>query len=535
MNNVLAYKNRFEGAGILVFLASVIVFYFRIGYSGIGYLLTCFMMYEVMWAVFGENLSDHIGRSLRSKLQIKKYRSARIIWNYSRYLSWFTAIGVLIILGFAGSALVKNVFSISHAFYLVWIFAIWFVLRMFSETVSGYLCGSRDTMMIAGVSYLVRNIGLMIFGNICISLIADYGNKAALLFKQEDFASLYSCFAIGFALIVSEIVTLIFLLVMKLLSRQHSAEFDDPFTRKRDNTGNVIVMLWQKRIFEVITTLFTLFPFVFGICFLFAKCAEKYDAIHKLGLMGTLVFLPSVISTVFGLTMLMPLTMDITGSIRENKMRAARNMFQTGFHLCFIYGSFGCLYLMGESEILSRIFGIMDTGLVLALIRFGAFISLTMLASLFIMRLLVLNGLRLFVFLVQIPADIFFVVIINLILPRCSDITTAFSIALLIQFILKFIGYTTVVLIKLDMTVDPINNAIVPILVGAVVCVLNVFISRFISPHLGNPFTLLLSLIEMVIFYLIVLLLIRNFKDSEIKYLPAGGIVTTLGQTLHVL
>ena len=39
----------------------------------------------------------------------------------------------------------------------------------------------------------------------------------------------------------------------------------------------------------------------------------------------------------------------------------------------------------------------------------------------------------------------------------------------------------------------------------------------------------------MAILYLVILLLGRNFKDTELKYLPAGKFVTILGQTLHVL
>jgi hypothetical protein len=85
------------------------------------------------------------------------------------------------------------------------------------------------------------------------------------------------------------------------------------------------------------------------------------------------------------------------------------------------------------------------------------------------------------------------------------------------------------------MNLDPIGNMFVPMVVSAVVCVINVFLAKVIAPHLGSLFTLLISFIEMALIYLVILLLSRNIKENEIEYLPGKKLITILAQTLHVL
>ena len=166
---------------------------------------------------------------------------------------------------------------------------------------------------------------------------------------------------------------------------------------------------------------------------------------------------------------------------------------------------------------------------------YGAFLTLTMLASLFMLRLLVANGLTLLTYFVQIPSDVIFVVVLSIAIKKNPQMATAFALALLISFICKFIGYLIVSIVKLEMNLDPIGNLFVPMAVSAVVCVLNVFLAKVISPHLGNIFTLFVSFIEEAFVYLVILLLSRNIKENEIEYLPGKRLITIIAQTLHVL
>ncbi|MCR4618099.1 MAG: hypothetical protein K5669_07945 [Lachnospiraceae bacterium] len=534
MNEALNSKNRLEGLSLIILLAACLVFRFRIGNIGMGYMLTCFVFYEVMWVVFGERLSEVVGRIIRGKFSKNKFKSARLVQRYSSSMTYFSAVLGAVLIGTVGSYFLKNIFKISHAYYLIWFFAVLFIIRLLSENTGAYLCSRKNSIMIFGAVSVVRQILIAVFGNICISLIGGYGNKVALLYKQEDFSALYSCFAIMFAAIVSELLVLVLLLIVKLLNRKHDHDYEEEYFGRKDNTGNVFIMVWQRRIFEAISTLFIIFPFVSGVLVLYSKSENTYLTTEKIGLFGTSVLIPAILFCIFGYLMLVPLVSEVTGYYRQNKMRYAQNSFQTGIHLSFIYGSFGCIYLVALSNIIASMYNEESKELISKLVVYGGFSALTMLASLFMLRMLIANGLVILTYLVQIPADVIFVVLLNVFVKKSEDVTVAFALALLISFIAKFIGYLVISIIKMEMNFDPIGNMFVPMVVAAVVCVINVFLTKVISPHLGNPFTLLITLFEMALLYLVILLLSRNFKDNEIDYLPLSKFVYNLGQTLRV-
>lgn len=535
MNDALIYKKRLEGIASLIFLLSCIVFRVRIGNIGMGYMLTCFMMYEVMWVIFGERISDVLGRLIRSRLSKNKFRTAGLIWRYGLSMNFFTGLFGSVLIGALGSFLVKSVFRIEHSLWIVWIFALLFGLRLMTETVSGYLSSRKNTIVFSGISSIIRQIALMVFGNICISLIAGYGEKVSALLKQDDISAVYACLGIGISAVISELLTLVFVLFLKLAPRQKDTDYDDDVFHRRDNTGNVFLMIWKSRIFETLSGLFTIVPYVIAVFVFYKKTEDPYVCVENLGLMGMTVLIPSLLFCFFGYSMLLSLVSEISSNLRHNQMRYARNIFQTGFHLCFIYGSFGCIYMIAQSALLSKLFGESNVEATGRLLILGSFITLTMLASFFVMRLLIQGGLIYLTYLVQIPADIIFLISFFIITSRGRELTLSFAIALLIHYVCKFVGYLILALVKLDMSIDPISNVFVPVLVAAVVCILNVFISKMISPHLGTVFTLIISFLEMAVLYLVILLLGRNFKDTELKYLPAGRFVTMLGQTLHVL
>ena len=220
---------------------------------------------------------------------------------------------------------------------------------------------------------------------------------------------------------------------------------------------------------------------------------------------------------------------------KRNEMGRARGAFQTGFHLCFIYGAFGCAYLIAEGEVLARVFGSETVGPSRNLLVVGGFCALFMLGAFYMLKIIINEGFSIFAYIVQVPSDVLFAVILSAMISKGKDLLIAFSIAYMVSLIIKFAGYLIIALVRLDMTVDPINNALVPILVGAVVGVLNYFLSMAVSPHLGNLFTAIFVLLEMTALYVIVLLLSRNFREYELEYLPGSRLIRSLGQTFHVL
>ncbi len=533
MNAALINKNRLECIAIIIFLAGCLVFRTRIGNTGVGYIFTCLAVYETAWLIFGEKLSETLGRILRSKYSKDKYKSARLIWRYSTYMNLITGAVVFILIVALGSYIIVNIFGLSHARYLIYIFGLIFMLRLISENLGGYLCGRKFSGAV-GFSSIIRQIAILVLGNIFASLLSGYGLKAAALLKQDDFSSLYGCLGIALSAAFTEILIIVFLLIAKLAAKRRVNEYEDDLYRRNDPTGNVFLMIWRRRILNVVNYLLIAFPFIFGVAFLYLKNRET-NTPELIGLFTQTVFIPPIIFCMFGLFMVIMLVLKTVTFRKRSEMGRARGAFQTGFHLCFIYGAFGCAYLIAGGEILAKVFGSETVTSTHNLLVVGGFCALFTLVTFYMLKIIMNEGFGIFAYIVQIPADIIFAIIINTMVSKGRDYLIAFSIAYMISLIVKFAGYLIIALARLDMTIDPVNNALVPVLVGAVVGVLNYFLSKVVSPHLGNLFTALFVLIEMIALYVILLLLSRNFRENELEYLPGSRLIRSLGQTFHVL
>ena len=533
MNAALINKNRLECIAVIIFLAGCLIFRTRIDNIGIGYMFTCLAVYEAAWLFFGEKISEFLGRILRSKYSKDKYKSARLIWRYSNYMHLVTGglVGLLIVT--LGSYVVVDIFGLSHARYPVYIFGLIFFLRIISENLGGYLCGRKFSGAV-GFSAIIRQALILVLGNIFASLLSGYGSRAAALLKQDDFFAVYGCVGIALSAAFSEILIIVFLLIAKLAAKRRVTEYEDDYFKRNDPTGNVFLMIWRRRLPSVFNYLLIAFPFIFGVVYLYIK-NQGNNTPELIGLFAQTVFIPPVFFTMIGLFMVIMLVLKTVTFRKRNEMGRARGAFQTGFHLCFIYGAFGCAYLIAEGEVLAKVFGSETVGPSQNLLVIGGFCALFMLVTFYMLKIIINEGFSIFAYIVQVPSDVVFAIILSAMISKGKDLLVAFSIAYLVSLIIKFAGYLIIALVRLDMTVDPINNALVPILVGAVVGVLNYFLSKAVSPHLGNLFTAIFVLFEMTALYVIMLLLSRNFREYELEYLPGSRLIRSLGQTFHVL
>ena len=85
------------------------------------------------------------------------------------------------------------------------------------------------------------------------------------------------------------------------------------------------------------------------------------------------------------------------------------------------------------------------------------------------------------------------------------------------------------------MVYDPLRNILIPVISGAVNAIVVLIITNFSSAHLGNLFTVLICIPISLIVYNSILLLLRNYTDTEIGLMPFGNMLISLGQILRVM
>ena len=68
--------------------------------------------------------------------------------------------------------------------------------------------------------------------------------------------------------------------------------------------------------------------------------------------------------------------------------------------------------------------------------------------------------------------------------------------------------------------------------IGGLVCL---FIGNSITPHLGNLLGALVSLVIALLVYIVLLLLLKNFRESELKFIPGGKYIRLFGKIFKLV
>ena len=55
-----------------------------------------------------------------------------------------------------------------------------------------------------------------------------------------------------------------------------------------------------------------------------------------------------------------------------------------------------------------------------------------------------------------------------------------------------------------------------------------------LAPHIGSFVTVMVCLIISLGVYWVILLLLRSFREQEIKYIPGGRVIQMVGHAFHV-
>lgn len=534
MNQSVVKKQQMEYFSLVILMISSVIFRFLISDIGIGYIMTAFCLYEFLWLILGKRFSEIVGRIIRGKITKGKSKAARVIWKYGFYMQLFTGAAAMLLLAGAGSYMLVHLFGYIHSYYLVWFFAVIFFIRMLSEAFCAYLAG-KNYELLGGVAALLRQVIILVLG-IFISLgITGYGNKVGALLKQADFGPVYGGIGILIGALAAEILILVLLMMVRLGINNKTGGFIDDYYQKNDNNGNVFSQIWKRRAIECINLLLLFIPGMIIVVGLRNQFEDGFELARNLGLLFSAVIAPACIFIVFGYALILPLAAKAVSCIRRREMRHARTIFQTGFHLACVYGIFGCVYLMAEGKMLAYLLSAEMSQEISNLLIYAAFCVVLCTIAAYLLKFFVLVGQGFFAMLFQIGGCIIISIILNMLMSSDMSKMLAVMVSILVYLVYTVIALSIFAIFRLDMSIEPVGGFCIPVICGLICGIVNMFLAKGISPHLGYAFTVSFCFVESLFLYVTLLLLFRNFSEKELEYMPGKRLIRALGQMFHVL
>ena len=171
-------------------LAAMLILGQQTGNNGITYLMTAALAYALLWTIVGGNLSDTLGRLLRSRKNKGQYKNA---WKMRR-----SAMILQSALGLAGSAglfvfsksIAEGLFGLRCSTFIVAVLSPAVFLRAVSSVLMGCFQGEGSELPTAAAGIL-RPIFFFGFGILFSGIMGDYGEKVGRLLQQENFEAMY--------------------------------------------------------------------------------------------------------------------------------------------------------------------------------------------------------------------------------------------------------------------------------------------------------------------------------------------------------
>ena len=521
---IFIIKKKTALISLLISVLSLYLYRFFLSDTGVGYLVSAYLVCTLIWMVLGEGFSDVMSRMIRSRLSKGQKTNAGTILSVC-LVNQFIA-------GLLGSVLccVVTYYSMSDFFglpkgrFLGFYLGLYFFFRMINEYFYGYASVSSGDRAIC-ITYVLREILRIGSGLLFMKSMYDKGFIAGQILMDEDIKFIYAAAGLFIGFCIAEAFVFFFMFIVRLGLKMKSVGEHDAFSGK-DRIGYIFFTLWRRRLGSILHGMF--------FCLLLFACIMIASDAVSIGISVSMLIIPFAVSAVLSMFCGTSAAINWVGSVRKNEKGSSRAFFDFGIHIVVITAVFFTAFFASGSKLLSKILlseaGLsLTTELILMLLASIAFVMYW-----FCDHLCAMRDDRIPRMIADAAAGFAGLLTVRLSSGGHSVYRTL-MLSVLIYSIVGMAIWCVITYIRMSMVFDPLRNVLLPIVSGAVTAIALLLITNAAAPHLGNLFTLCLCIPIGLIIYHSVLLLLRNYTEYELKLMPFGGLLYSLGQILKVL
>ncbi len=533
MNQVEVKRRQIEGFSHLLGAAAILFLGRFMGENGLAYFAAAYEAFSFLWILVGQKTADALGRMLRSKNAKGQYKNRYRIKRYAMISQGILGLAAGVLLFLLGGVLVTYVFHMPKGASLTVIFAAVLLLRTVESVLLGYFQGMGSELPTA-VTAVLRQALLIGTGFLLGSLFSSYGEKVSALLGPEKFTGMYGAIGVAAACAVTEVFLLLFLLIVYRGSGRGKEAEPQEGLRSIDSFGGMLRALYGTMAGEILSALLQRLPVWMGLALLGVTASELVDTEVAYGVFygKYLVITGGILFLIDALTL--QTAARVQAHLKRNDPKYARGIFQTGIHVSAVYGIFFSVFLASMGNYVAEIF--CKTGVEMAgqMLSQGSFVILFAGISAYFYRLLWMWGKRPLVLTGLFSMNVVFLASAFLFSGVGKFGVHSYVYAGLVSgaVLCLFLGFWT--LRELGTGIDWVQTLGLPAGCACVAGLVCLFVGKMLSPHLGAPVTVAVCLSASWILYWCALVLLRNFREQELKYVPAGGIVRALGQILRV-
>ena len=284
------------------------------------------------------------GRLLRNRKNKGQYGSIeRMRKNTLLFQTVLGLTGSLLLLFFSGN-IAEGIFGIRYSTLILRVLSPIILLRSISAVLLGYFQGEGSELPRA-ISGILRQFLILGFGLLFSGMTKSYGEKVSGLLMQENFTSMYCGVGIAIAILLAEMLILLFLTVLFRGSRRLERRMGQETRYSMESGFDCIRALYSSRWPVLVTGILHVIPLLLGLLFYVKGAEDENAAALEYGLYGGKYLVLCGIAICLILILALPVLARIFQCLRNGENRFAKKVFQSGVHLCLIHGIFLTAFL----------------------------------------------------------------------------------------------------------------------------------------------------------------------------------------------
>ena len=521
---IFILKKKTALISLLISVLSIYAYRFILSDVGVGYMISAYLVCILLWMLFGEGFSDVMSRMIRSRLSKGQRSNAGTILTVCLVNQFLGALlGAVLCIAVTYYSM-NDFFALPKGRFLGFYIGAFFFFRMLNEYLYGYATVSSGDRAIC-ITYVLRELLRIVAGFFLMKFMYDKGVIAGQILMDDDMKYIYAAAGLFVGFCVAEAFVFVFMFIVRLGLKMKSVGEHDAFSG-RDRVGYIFFTLWRRRLGSIIHGLF--------FCLILYSCIMIAGEAASVGTASCMLFIPFSVSVIVSLFCGTKASISWVGSVRKNEKGTSRAFFDFGIHIVVITAVFFTAFFASVSKLLSKVLlsegsASLTTDLILILVASVAFVMFYFCDSLCAMR-----DDRIPRIISDAAAGFAGLLTVRLSSGAHSPFRTL-MLAMLVYSIIGMAAWCVITYLRMSMVFDPLRNVLLPVVSGAVTSIALLLITNAAAPHLGNLFTLFLCIPIGLIIYHAVLLLLRNYTEYELKLMPFGGLLYSLGQILKVM
>ncbi len=533
MNHVEIKRRQIEMLSWLLGILTVWILAATLGQGGIGYFTVAIVVCICFSIIPAGNVGDVLGKVLRSRNIKGQYKS---VCKSKKHIFIFQSIlGVLSALLLFGCAtpIAEYVFNTPYAAMIMRMLAPAILFRTITEVLLGGFQG-EGTELPTILTCVIRQIFILGFGLVFGHIFMNYGTKISALLQQEQFVTMYGGVGIALAISLTELLLVIFLLVIYKGSRHTYKRQNTEGKMKEYSLTDSVSMFCAGRGKNLLADILNILPLIIGLIFYQRNVQDLNVGIINLEAYVLKYLLICALVIIPICAFMIPYFAKMYSRVRKEDQRHVRNIFHMGLHMGVVNILFPAVFLSCLSDQIAGLFGTMGQQRAADMLSAGSFVIVFVLLNYYFGNVLKVLGKQNYVLISLGVYNILFIGMLVLFLSvlKLDIMSLVYGGMIANMLYCLILGYCLYRQIRYNLRM--VFQLAIPVIAAAVTGILCLLVAKLLMPYLGNGLTLLVGGILTGSIYWVILLLLRNIRKQELDSMPGGFVIRKLGEVLSV-